>query len=137
MVKWSGDVTTDCILCQGNLETREHLFFDCGYTSAVWAALVKGILKSRYTSNWTSIMDHLAHAQPHRVDHFLVRYAFQATLYTVWRERNGRRHGETLNTASQLVGWIDKQIRNQLSSIKLKGDRRYDDALQLWFSTRV
>ena len=114
----------------------DHLFFTCSFTSAIWVDLARGIFKTQYTSHWQSIIEAITNSQHHRVEWFLRRYVFQATIYIVWRERNGRRHGEPPNTASQLVGWIDKQIRNQLSSICLKGDKRYDGSLQVWFQSR-
>lgn len=136
LIKWANGTATDCIFCQGTLETRDHLFFTCSFTSAIWVDLARGIFKTQYTSHWQSIIEAITNSQHHRVEWFLRRYVFQATIYTVWRERNGRRHGEPPNTASQLVGWIDKQIRNQLSSIRLKGDKRYDGSLQVWFQSR-
>jgi len=48
-----------------------------------------------------------------------MKYLFQATVYTVWRERNGMRHKQ----------WIDKQIRNQ--------DRRYDASYHGWLQNQV
>ncbi|KAL9839852.1 hypothetical protein AtNW77_Chr2g0221981 [Arabidopsis thaliana] len=50
-------------------------------------------------------------------------------------ERNGRKHGRNPNQAAQLVRWIDKQIRDQLSAIKLMGDRRYDQGFQFWLNS--
>nr|BAB10650.1 unnamed protein product [Arabidopsis thaliana] len=73
--------------------------------------------------------------QHNRIERFLARYILQASVYTLWRERNGRRHGEDPNPAARLIRWIDKQMRNALSSIKEMGDRRYDTGLQLWFAT--
>jgi len=136
MINWANGIATDCIFCQGTLETRDHLFFTCSFTSVIWVDLARGIFKTQYTSHWQSIIEAITNSQHHRVEWFLRRYVFQATIYIVWRERNGRRHGEPPNTASQLVGWIDKQIRNQLSSICLKGDKRYDGSLQVWFQSR-
>lgn len=67
---------------------------------------------------------------------YLIRYVLQVTLYKVWRERNGRRHGEAPKSATCLVGWIDKQVQNQVSSIRIMGDRRYDKSLQVWFKSK-
>jgi len=71
-----------------------------------------------------------------RNETFLVRYLFQVSVYKIWREKNGRRHGETPNTPARLIRWIDKQTRNTLSSIKILGDTRYDKGLQMWFASR-
>ncbi|KAG7536840.1 Ferric reductase NAD binding domain [Arabidopsis suecica] len=47
MAKWNQGTAGTCILCQGQLETRDHLFFSCHYGSKIWAALAKGLLKTR------------------------------------------------------------------------------------------
>jgi len=38
----------------------------------------------------------------------------------------GRKHGETSQPAQRITGWMDKQIRNQISAIRLSGDKRYN-----------
>ncbi|XP_018448790.1 uncharacterized protein LOC108820333 [Raphanus sativus] len=35
VAKWSQGVVTTCILCKAAIETRSHLFFDCGYSSQI------------------------------------------------------------------------------------------------------
>ncbi|KAG7548101.1 Ribonuclease H domain [Arabidopsis suecica] len=109
MVKWNRSVSGNCVFCS-NSESRDHLFFSCSYASAVWAALVKGLWKSRLTSNWPQILAHISAQSQDHVELFLLRYVLQATIYTIWRERNSRRHGETPNSPATLIGWVDKQF---------------------------
>ncbi|KAG7560295.1 Reverse transcriptase domain [Arabidopsis thaliana x Arabidopsis arenosa] len=137
MMKWNGSVSGNCVLCANNMETRDHLFFSCNYVTQVWSALAKGLLRTRFTSSWPQILNLVSDRSQDRVETLLLRYVFQATIYTVWRERNGRHHGEISNTSAQLVGWIDKQIRNQLTTIRRMGDRRYDMAFQVWLQART
>ena len=61
---------------------------------------------------------------------------FQAVIYAIWRERNGRKHGENSQPAQRITGWVVKQIRNQISAIRLLGDKRYNEAYQLWIQSR-
>jgi len=74
--------------------------------------------------------------QNQRVEGFLQRYVFQTVIYALWRERNGRMHGDDPNPPARLVGWLDKQIRNRLSAIRLMGDGRYASGLQKWFASK-
>ncbi|CAL9231514.1 unnamed protein product, partial [Arabidopsis halleri] len=104
--------------------------------SAVWEASAKSIYKSGFTTDWQPLLTKLCGNWKDRIESFIVRYVFQTTVYTIWRERNGRRHGSNPTSASRIIGWIDKQIRDQLSTIKLTGDRRYDNGLQFWFGSR-
>ena len=67
---------------------------------------------------------------------FLIRYAFQTAVYSVWQERNGRRVGEREWSAALLLSRIDKQVRNRISSINRAGPSRLQTAMQLWFGSR-
>ncbi|KAG7583882.1 Reverse transcriptase zinc-binding domain [Arabidopsis suecica] len=136
MVKWNGSASGDCVFCNSP-ETRDHLFFSCNFTSVVWAALVSGLWKTRQTSTWPQILSSISSQSQDRVKGFLLRYVLQATIYTIWRERNNRRHGEAHNSPATLIGWIDKQVRNQITTIRRMRDRRYDMASQIWLSTRA
>ena len=49
---------------------------------------------------------------------FCLRYAFQAALNTLWRERNKRRHGEQEVPLQVLKKLLDKAIRNKLSIVQ-------------------
>ncbi|KAG7547111.1 Reverse transcriptase zinc-binding domain [Arabidopsis suecica] len=136
MAKWNQGTAETCILCRGQLETRDHLFFSCHYGSKIWAALAKGLLKTRYTTDWSLILEYISSQQLNRVEGFPIRYVFQVVVYSIWRERNGRQHGEDPQPADSIIRWIDKQIRNQISAIRQQGDRRYETAYQLWLQAR-
>lgn len=118
-------------------ETRDHLFFSCNFTSVVWTALVRGLWKTRPPTSWPQILSSISSQSQDRVKGFLLRYVLQTTIYTIWRERNNRRHGEAHNSPATLIGWIDKQIRNQLTTIRRMRDGRYDKAFQIWLRTRT
>ncbi|CAL9214693.1 unnamed protein product, partial [Arabidopsis halleri] len=48
------------------------------------------------------------------------------TVHSIWKELNGRRHGEVPIPSSHLTRGLDKQTRNRISSIRELGDRRYE-----------
>ncbi|KAG7572884.1 Reverse transcriptase zinc-binding domain [Arabidopsis suecica] len=136
MLQWNVGASGQCVLCNNTTETRDHLFFECGYSAAIWTELAKNIFGPRFSTNWQANLDFISENHL-RVKGFLLRYVFQAAVHALWRERNGRVHGEDLNSSSRLIIWIDKHIRNQLSMIRLSGDKRYECGLQLWFASRI
>ncbi|CAA7061627.1 unnamed protein product [Microthlaspi erraticum] len=85
------------------------------------------------SAQWEDIIALLLDENQEQMPLFILRYAFQATVYWLWRERNGRRHGEAPTPPSRMKQ-IDKQIRNRFSSIRTLGDRRYEHGLQTWFA---
>nr|AAT67565.1 hypothetical protein At1G54955 [Arabidopsis thaliana] len=137
MMKWIGGATGTCVLCDNNIETRDHLFFSCPFVSEIWAVIAKGIFKDKYSTDWSQLLDHVSNANQTQLESYLSRSAFQATVYTIWGERNGRRHGEEPHSTTLLTTWIDKHIRNKISTIRRMGDRRYDEAYQAWLISRT
>ncbi|WZY87306.1 hypothetical protein YC2023_033690 [Brassica napus] len=64
------------------------------------------------------------------VHRFLFRYVFQAAVYILWRERNGRKHGDNSRSVDVLFWSIDRQVKNRVMT--LKQDKRMVNAYQSW-----
>lgn len=92
--KWSPNSDAHCVLCTGHIETREHLFFCCPYSQQIWKGLTKNLLRSRYTEDWDGILNLLVESGRNKTYIFLLKYVFQCSVHTIWRERNGRKHGK-------------------------------------------
>lgn len=136
MSKWNVGANTACVFCGEPMETRQHLYFSCGYSAAVWESLVKELLQNRFTTSWNIVLLLLSDASIGKTPLFLLRYSFQASIHFIWRERNARRHGDNPTSTSQLIKYLDKQIRNRISSLSVLHGHTYKGALQQWFGTR-
>ncbi|KAG7552734.1 Dirigent protein [Arabidopsis thaliana x Arabidopsis arenosa] len=119
MLKWNRGASGVCNLCNSCIETRDHLFFSCSFSSEIWDSLARGLLKQHYTTDWTQLLTLISDTHTDRVDSFLMRYIFQVTVYTIWRERNGRRHDEVTNPAAKHIQWIDKQVDSKTGELEL------------------
>ena len=84
---WNNAVNQICILCNEADETRHHLFFSCRYTKQIWRALVGGISQVSFTSDWNEIIGMISNPTITPTKTFLLRYTFQATIHSIWRER--------------------------------------------------
>ena len=58
---------------------------------------------------------------------FLLRYTFQATVHSIWRERNSRRHGEQPCDANSLTKFVDKKAPLIMLSVQGKGYKHLDE----------
>lgn len=134
MIKWNQNVDASCIFCKHPLETRDHLFFECPFSRKVWEALVSGLLTDSFSDKWLEIMKILAGKDIDKTKGFILKYVFQNTIHSIWRERNGRRHGEEPTTTEMMVKLIDRNLRNRLSTIRRKGEAAYPSGLQVWFA---
>jgi len=136
MLQWNMGVAATCILCNNDLESRNHLFFSCPYAMEVWEPLAATIYNTSYSTDWQTIINTVSTNWHDRTAGFLARCLLQVSIHTIWRERNERKHGASLNPASRLVRWIDKHLRNHLLTIKQSGDRRFDKGFQVWLQAR-
>lgn len=136
MLQWNRGISPACVLCGHPLEIRNHLFFSFHYSVQVCSFVTHGLLSQSYTSYWTSITHLITNPPGKHIENFLIGYAFQTSLYHIWREINERRHGNTPSSPAQLIKIIDKTVRNRVSSIRA-ADKQYDDDLVVWFVTRA
>ena len=67
-----------------------------------------------------------------RVATFLLRYSFQAVIFGLWQERNVRRVGESSQPANCLTVRMDKLVRNTITSLRKKNDRKYERVMEVW-----
>lgn len=134
---WNQGVDSICVLCKMAMESRNHLFFECSYSSQVWEYLTLGILRSSYSNVWSIIVPLICDGSRERMRSFCIRYALQSAIYAIWRERNRIRHGEKAMPIAILKKTIDKGIRNKLSLIKKDRRKGMERVLQFWFETRI
>lgn len=98
---------------------------------------MKGVLGSFYSTVWSEIMPLLVRTDWDKKRLFCVRYAFQAAIHMLWRERNKIKHGENPLPLDVVKKLLDKGVRNNFSILRLKAGKGMECALQYWFSTRV
>ena len=80
MLRWNPAIDPTCVLCKQEVETRNHLFFSCAYSSQIWRMLMRGLLRSGYTERWDDIVELMLVQGQDRVRFFLIRYAWRATI---------------------------------------------------------
>ncbi|KAF8064720.1 hypothetical protein N665_1171s0001 [Sinapis alba] len=136
MKNWYGSVDSSCIFCKAPVDTVEHLFFECSFSKVIWDELMKGVLGDRYTANWSEILRLLTRPGQDNTHAYTIRYLFQATLHSSWRERNKRKHGETESPSTILIKLIDRTVRNRLSIVKKLKENGLEGGLRYWFATR-
>lgn len=129
-------VDTSCILCNNSSESRDHLFFECIYSSHVREFLTKGILQSAYTTQWNEIKLIITDKSHREVKHFCLRYALQGAIYAVWRKRNKIRHGDSHMSWQVLQKMVEKNVRNKLSLMTKCASKKLEGILSFWFRNR-
>ncbi|CAN6814445.1 unnamed protein product, partial [Brassica oleracea] len=72
-------------------KTRQHLYFDCQYSSAVWSYfMVKVNLQP--PQSFDAILSWLDRPSSNSHLVLIIRFIYQASKYAIWKERNTRIH---------------------------------------------
>ncbi|KAJ9560946.1 hypothetical protein OSB04_006106 [Centaurea solstitialis] len=97
-----------CALCDGCMDSHDHLFFACIYSTEVWRRIKVEFGFHGFPETWSDIMDHLSDNRgPSKMVH---RLALTGTVYYIWRERNRR----LFRGIKQLPIVTYRQIRDQI-----------------------
>lgn len=55
LLSWGYNGEANCVFCRGCIESREHLFFECGYSRRLWRELLKKTLIHNPPLSWSDI----------------------------------------------------------------------------------
>ncbi|GJV62569.1 hypothetical protein Tco_1473397 [Tanacetum coccineum] len=80
-----------CSLCEGVLDSHDHLFFECPFASGIWNR-IKGMadLGSSATNVYDIIYNLLPFVKRRTTRSVIAKLVVAATAYYVWQERNWR-----------------------------------------------
>ena len=127
---WGVDVQPNCLLCVGNDECRQHLFFDCVYSSEIWHYFCSRL----HLTPPTLFEDCLRWLKDSTSDTnilLIVKFIFQAVIYMVWKERNSRLHTSLCRPPQAIIQDIKQTLRLRLDP--LSRDMRTTNSLSLTF----
>lgn len=92
---------------------------------------MRNLLADRYVEVWGRLVNLLIDKCQTKMTTFLTRYVFQVAIYSIWRERNEGRHGGNPKCVQNMIQWVDKEVKNRLSTIRGMRDRKYDGGFQV------
>ena len=111
-------ISTGCLFCAGQLETHEHLFFECPASSHIWTMVLAKSAISHNIIKWQDYIEWLviqwnSKSLPIRI----LKLCFQATVYVIWQERNERFHTNSIRDTNTLYRSIITMVRIKLLSL--------------------
>ena len=92
--------------------SRDHLFLRCVFSESNWLLVLKrlGYRPVRFHT-WTAFMDWMG-LKDTICPTSLRRVAAQATVYSLWWERNNRLHNSVSTPVASIFKKIDRLVRN-------------------------
>ncbi|VYS61841.1 unnamed protein product [Arabidopsis thaliana] len=132
---WGLSIPAECLLCNAHDDSRAHLFFECQFSGVVW----RFFTASTNLNPPAQLMDCLNWLlSPSREKNIclIIRLAFQACVYAIWRERNQRLHSGVSRSTESILKDIQLTIRARLDPLS-RSTAHQPNALSLlgtWFS---
>jgi hypothetical protein len=112
-----------CVLCGLQVETHEHLFFECNYTGVVWVSICQRANMQWPCKPWTQFLHWAAtyYNKKNDIDHMIARLMLSITVYFLWYERNNRVFTNNAQPYQTTTEFIFQQIRTHLATMDQVG----------------
>ncbi|XP_018488189.1 uncharacterized protein LOC108858819 [Raphanus sativus] len=129
---WGLDVETTCLLCGLDNESRNHLFFECHFSSQVWSFICARLNIFTPPHSWNAVLLWLPSASPERALKIALLQAWQATVYCLWQERNARFHSGLTIPAAVLGRNIHRIVSDKANALVSLGHSLGPPLLRIW-----
>ncbi|GAV92910.1 zf-RVT domain-containing protein, partial [Cephalotus follicularis] len=104
-----------CVFHCGEIESLQHLFFQCPYSANVWRDILSMCNVVRPILSWSlEVQWMLAHAKGKEFHHTIRKLAFAATIYHLWIERNRRCFRNHFLPYQEIVQLVRKDVCGKL-----------------------
>lgn len=134
ILSWGLQTDPSCLFRNAANESIAHCFFECRFTWEIWKVMAAkcGLASSR---QWEAILIQLRGHSSNKVHKTLLLLCWQATLYTLWMERNRRLRNSNFSAVETLVAQIKLTIKNMILNLRTDRSKFSSSLIQLWFST--
>jgi hypothetical protein len=114
---WGLSIPSTCVLCNNQDESRDHLFFQCRYSSEIWGFFTAASGLSSPPTPFMHCLLWLMSASQDRNVSLIIKLLFQASVYFIWRERNLRVHSNNIRPAHLIIKEIQLIVRARLDPL--------------------
>ncbi|CAA7048764.1 unnamed protein product [Microthlaspi erraticum] len=116
LASWGLNVPTTCCFCSTENETRDHLLLRCDFSKELWSVVHSrlGYLSFSFHS-WSDLIAWMKE-NTDRAPCTLRKLVAQATVYTLWIERNNRIFTGVSSTPGQIFRVLDRLIKNSITA---------------------
>ncbi|KAG5404212.1 hypothetical protein IGI04_010331 [Brassica rapa subsp. trilocularis] len=134
LLAWGLSVDSNCLLCNLEPESRDHLFFRCPFSMRVWSEVGR---RCSFTSSpsWQDTINRLMALTGDRHANRLILLCWQAVIYFLWRERNQRLHSQRFQSSDMIISSLDRLIRDKILSYRSSSPSLSSSLMQRWFNT--
>ena len=108
-----------CLYCGNQLETHNHLFFNCLVTQQVWALTQQKGGFQVPSLPWENLVGWMSNNwRGNSLERKIKKLCLATTVYILWNERNRRFHDGSISRMEDIFQAIVVQIRQRISTYK-------------------
>ncbi|KAG7563624.1 Reverse transcriptase domain [Arabidopsis suecica] len=135
LASWGLQITTECALCGGSVETRDHIFLHCPFTAFLWNRSLSRLGLPIFTfQSWSSLLI-WAKAGTSSSPQSLRLLLTQALIYCVWRQRNNLIHNQITIPPLSIFRDIDRLIINSITA--RRNLKNFKNLMAIWLTYRI
>ena len=102
-----------CVFCHSNLETHDHPFFACPFSSFIWQELMAKCGLIWYGTSWNDIVQWMAqHLKGKKSKHVIPILCLRVAVYGLWKERNARTFTQIFYPRGVVLQQMESQIQS-------------------------
>lgn len=133
LIRWGMNVPGLSVLCSNGLESHDHLFFSCLFSTEVWSRFTSSIWPSQLLDIQSITNSTLSIPQPFAA---IAKVLFQVSVYLIWKERNARVFTSISSSPDSIIRAVDRMTRDRLLTVPT---RRADlpSLLEVYFSVAI
>ncbi|XP_059441594.1 uncharacterized protein LOC132173929 isoform X2 [Corylus avellana] len=116
LLKWGYKGEVQCCFCHSQLETRDHIFFECSFSSRVWKYCMFRCKIDMPPVIWDDLVQLGCNKWgKNSLKCLICQLVLGSVVYNLWRTRNELRHDDVPKTEEQLLKQIFWEIRTRIA----------------------
>ncbi|KAL9306427.1 putative reverse transcriptase zinc-binding domain-containing protein [Arabidopsis thaliana] len=130
LASWGVAPSPLCCICSIAIESRDHLFLSCAFSSEIWKLVFMRLSPSLHLFNtWSELLSWLRSSSS-SAPSTLRKVTAQATIYHIWKQRNNVLHNLQSIPPLLIFNSIDREVRNTISARRHR--KRWRNLMLLW-----
>ncbi|KAK1425943.1 hypothetical protein QVD17_21308 [Tagetes erecta] len=118
--RWDSSIVMKCAFCMSQLDSHQHLFFECNYPFQVWDTLHQEAYLDNVPPDLANAVLLLSgFATNKKFKNIVRRLMLAAMVYFIWQERNLRTFQQKQRSVKVICDQIRALIRMRLQTLKI------------------
>jgi hypothetical protein len=103
------------VFCRGCIESKEHLFFECGYSRRLWRELLKKTPIPNPPIHCSDIMRMSVKERKNKSSKAVIcKLSLSSAVYYLWRQKNDTRHGSPPKSGEKMLQEVLWSVKTEL-----------------------